>query len=329
MLLSKSRNPFQLAPPGVIDRALTRLRFRECYSQAALAPTLDKAQSAALESLRREGTVTLERHIPAPQLRQMQHELQSALEALQFETPCLAQTRIDPVRHRPLIDNFLYGSPAQLKAAGAAFDRDEVHGLEQVVRDFNPSTLTVYMLERSQAFREVWLDPYVLGIVAHYLGMLPRLAEAYVRRNFPSPWRTMNHFWHRDLNHRFLLCKAFIFLNDCTVDNGPHEFVRGSHADYARLNGKRYFTDEEVDAVFPVGNAKRLVSEVPAGSIIIEDTRGVHRARMPDAGFRDLGYAVFVPLPPGFGEAYYAFPRAACADLSPFQRAFLPEVNLV
>src|SRR3712207_1501098 len=107
------------------------------------------------------------------------------------------------------------------------------------------------MLERSAVYRDLLLDPSIVSIVAQYLGMMPRLAEAYVRRNFPSPWRTMNHFWHRDVNDKQSLCKVFFFLTDCTISTGPHEFIKGSHVDYSALNGKRYFSDPEVDAHYP------------------------------------------------------------------------------
>lgn len=157
---------------------------------------------------------------------------------------------------------------------------------------------------------------------------MPHLAETYVRRNYPSPFRTMNHYWHRDLNNRHYLLKIFFFLSDCSLENGPHEFIRGSHTRFNVLNGKRYFSDQEVDAVYPPRGADRVVSEVKAGTVILEDTRGVHRAQMPRAGYRDLGYAVFVPLPAGVSARYYNFPRSALAQLSDFQKAFIPAACL-
>ena len=158
-------------------------------------------------------------------------------------------------RHTRLIDNFMYGSTPQLAEWGVTFDRTEAKSYEQVVRDFNPSTLTLYMLERSEAFRQTWLDPWLLDIVTQYMGIVPKLSEAYVRRNFPAPHRTMNHYWHRDLNTPLHLLKIFFFLSDCGEENGPHEFVRGSHENLGVLNGKRYFTDEEVDRAYPPGAA--------------------------------------------------------------------------
>ena len=319
------RNPFTLAPSTWFERAYRRYRFREGYSRLPLAPAPDAGQLRMVEELRREGTLILRDYIAPELVRTMQRELQEALEALRFETPCLAQNRIDPSRHRALIDNFLYGSNEEFARQGAAFDRSEVRSMEQVVRDFHPSTLTVYMLETSDTYRRIWLDPHLLTIVAHYLGLVPSLVEAYARRNFPAQYRTMNHFWHRDLNDRHQLVKMFVFLTDCSVDTGPHEYIRRSHRELGALNGKRYFTDAEIDALHPLGSSLREVSEVRAGTVILEDTRGLHRARMPDTGYRDLGYAVFVPLPAGgAAPALYRLPRSATAGLSAFQRAFIP-----
>ena len=324
-LLRFQRNPFELKGAGLLDRAYRRYRFRDGYSRLRSAPSLNREQAGMVDELRREGTLILQSYLPPDVTRALQGEMQRGLEALEFETPCLAQSRVDPEKHRALIDNYLYGSNQDFARQGVAFDRNEVRTLDQVVRDFNPSTLTVYPLQSSEVFRNVWLDRYLLTIVAHYLGLVPALVEAYARRNFPARFWTMNHFWHRDLNDRHQLVKMFVFLSDCTIETGPHEYIRRSHREFGRLNGKRYFTDAEIDALHPVGSPLREVSEVKAGTVILEDTRGLHRARMPEVGYRDLGYAVFFPLPARAVPALYRFPRESAAGLDAFARAFIPE----
>ena len=331
MSLATLRNDrmFWFRGTTIVDRWISRLRFSDCYSKLPLLPRLDAVQTDCVNRLREHGYVLLRSHIPPAALRTMQDEFRQALTDLRFEMPCLAQTRIDPQRDRDLIDDYLYASPRQFAARGLAFDRSEARDYDQVVRDFNPSTLTAYMLSESEAFRRAWLDPFLLGVVASYLGMVPKMAEAYVRRNFPSPYRTMNHFWHRDLNHKHFMIKAFIFLSDCTLDTGPHEYVSGSHRVFEPLNGRRYYRDDEVDAAWPRGSQRRIVSEVPAGTVLLEDTRGLHRADMPNAGYRDLGYATFVPMRDAASTRLYEIPRAACAQLSALQQSFVPRSNLV
>jgi hypothetical protein len=322
------RSAFELGKPSLVERAVRRLRHRDCYGRVPLAPQLDARQIELVEQLRCDGTLVLESYIKPEHLAALRAETQHALEDLKFETPCLAQSRLDRVRHADLLDNFLLATPEQFAARGAAFDRGDVHSLDQVVRDFEPSTLTLYMLEGSQSFRDLWLDPWLLTIIAHYLGLVPKLMEAYVRRNFPARYWTMNHYWHRDLNDPHQLVKVFVFLSDCSVDNGPHEFVRGSHRNFSRLNGQRYYTDADIDRAYPPGSPERLVSEVKAGTVIVEDTRGLHRARMPVTGHRDLGYAVFFPLADGSEPSCYKFPSHAFEALTPFQRAFIPAADL-
>jgi hypothetical protein len=322
------RRAFELGKPNIVERALRRLRHRDCYSRAPLVPHLDARQIALVDELRREGTLVLESYIEPQQLDRLRTETQQSLDNLEFETPCLAQSRLDRARHADLLDNFLLATPDEFASRGAAFERSEARSLDQVVREFEPSTLTIYPLERSPNFRNVWLDPWLLAIIAQYLGLVPKLLEAYVRRNFPARYWTMNHYWHRDLNDPHQLVKVFVFLSDCSVDNGPHEFVRGSHRDYSRLNGQRYYTDADIDRAYPPGTPERLVSEVKAGTVIVEDTRGLHRARMPVTGHRDLGYAVFFPLADGSEPTCYKFPSHAFEALTAFQRAFIPSKNL-
>jgi hypothetical protein len=310
-----------------MDRWVNKLRYAGCYSRRSVLPKLSTTQQDQLQHLREHGYVVLERHADALLLKTLQTELQLALDRLKFEMPCLAQTRINPDRHRDLIDGYLFAGTAELASRGLTFSASEAQTYQQVIRDFNPSTLTLYMLKESAAFRSLWLDPTILGIAAGYLGFVPKMAEAYVRRNFPSPYRTMNHFWHRDLNHKHYMLKAFIFLSDCTRETGPHEFICGSHRRFTPLNGKRYYDDQEIDATLRTRPQARIVSEVPAGTVILEDTRGLHRADMPKIGHRDLGYATFMPW--NDGPAYYELPKAAYEDLSAFQQAFVPPRNVI
>jgi hypothetical protein len=327
LISSREDRLFRFRDTTLLDRWINRLRYAGCYAKRPLLPRLSAAQQGQLQHLRQHGYVVLERHVAPAPLKTLQTELQLALDALKFEMPCLAQARIEPDRHRDLIDGYLFAGTAELASRGVTFARSEARNYDQVIQDFNPSTLTLYMLQESAAFRSLWLDPAILGIVAGYLGFVPKMAEAYVRRNFPSPYRTMNHFWHRDLNHKHYMLKAFIFLSDCTRETGPHEFVRGSHRRFTPLNGQRYYDDQQIDAALSTEPQARIVSEVPAGTVILEDTRGLHRADMPKVGYRDLGYATFMPW--NDGPAYYELPRSAHEELSALQQAFVPPRNIV
>lgn len=279
-LLDNDRNGFMnmlvpdnltCRPPTLKDKLRSRLLFWQHYTKRSMLPKLS-AQAEIVATLREEGCAVLPGYLELSILKKLQDDLEIALQELKFEMPTLAQVRINSEQHQGLIDNFMYGTPQQLQSWGVTFDHHEAHSYTQVIDDFNPSTLTAPMLALSETYRQVWLDPFILGVVSHYLGMVPSLAEAYVRRNFPAPHRTMNHYWHRDLNSMHLV-KMFVFISDCEVENGPHEFIRKTHRRHEILNGKRYFSDDEVDALYPESSADRAVSIVKAGTVILEDTR--------------------------------------------------------
>ena len=279
-----------------------------------------------LEKLKKEGCLVIENFVEPDTLKKMSVEFQKNLESLGFKTPCLGQSLISVEGHADLIENNFYASDKELQRRGLMFSRDDVNSLEDAIDKFNPSTLTANMLDKSTLYQSIWLDEKILRIVAGYMGLVPTLAEAYVRRTFPSQYKVMNHFWHRDLNHKHYLLKVFIFLSDCDVDNGPHEYISGTHNNFNHLNGKRYFSDSEVNDIYPENSEKRMVSKVKAGTVIIEDTRGLHRAQMPVTRYRDLGFAIFTPEVSG---AYFNIKEEDYCNLTSFQKLFVSKLTVI
>ena len=101
-------------------------------------------------------------------------------------------------------------------------------------------------------------------------------------------WHTNHHsqpdseaaqFYHFDLD-RIKWLKIFVYLTDVGPDNGPHSFVVGSHADggipwHLRRKGYVRLADDDVAAEY--GPDRCLNITAPRGSIIVEDTRGLHK----------------------------------------------------
>jgi ectoine hydroxylase-related dioxygenase (phytanoyl-CoA dioxygenase family) len=122
---------------------------------------------------------------------------------------------------------------------------------------------------------------------------LLRLAQAYLRCEPVADvlsmwWHTNYHtqpdseaaqFYHFDMD-RIKWFKVFIYLTDVGPDNGPHSFVVGSHRTGGipwKLRRKGYvrLTDDEV--IEQYGSDRCLHVTAPRGSIIVEDTRGLHK----------------------------------------------------
>jgi hypothetical protein len=83
--------------------------------------------------------------------------------------------------------------------------------------------------------------------------------------------------------------KFFVYLTDVGPDNGPHCFVAGSHKTGGIPNtfldrGYVRIPDDEIHAAYP--NERLIEFTGPRGTIIAEDTRGLHKGRPVVAGHR-------------------------------------------
>ena len=124
------------------------------------------------------------------------------------------------------------------------------------------------------------------------------------------------------------LLKAFIFLSDCTLETGPHHYIAGSVQD-RRIDGQNYYSEEIIREFYALGDERECISVVPAGTIILEDTRGLHKAGVPIKGHRDLGFATFVP-PVAFRKqpALYSLSRSTMDSLTARQQLYIPPANI-
>jgi len=190
--------------------AKDRIRYLGRYKNSELK--LDHHLISQLNHLKEFGYVMLFNIFEAYEFQQAQIQYKLELEEkLNFETPCLAQNKIDILKHKVLLDNYLRYTPHQYAEQGIAFTKSEVSSYQQVLDEFRPSSLKTY-IPSNDLFYKIWLHPMVLNIVEAYMGLRPYLVEAYLRRNFPADHKVMNHFWHRDTNHPDYLVKAFIFF---------------------------------------------------------------------------------------------------------------------
>ena len=139
--------------------------------------------------------------------------------------------------------------------------------------------------------QDLLADPSLLALVQDYLGCAPSadvLGMWWHTAFQDHPDSEAAQYFHFDMD-RFKWLKVFIYLTDVGPDNGPHAFVRGSHrtgAIPAHILQRGYvrLTDEEVAEHFPAEDI--LAFSAPRGSIIVEDTRGLHKGVHVRAGAR-------------------------------------------
>lgn len=128
---------------------------------------------------------------------------------------------------------------------------------------------------------ELMLDRGVLQFAQDYLGSIPQVDICAAWFSFPvqrasAEAATMFHF---DLD-RTKWVKIFFYLTDVTPTTGAHMFLPGTHRDNAiptsvRKQGYSRISDNDVRSVFPEQRWKTISG--PKGTILIEDTRGIHK----------------------------------------------------
>ena len=183
-------------------------------------------------------------------------------------------------------------SKIQLKKTLPRLMDNEVGMRKRQVEVFDSEKLSAVFYEYStddileiDEIQDLIFDESILQIVQEYLGSNPIidiLALWWSTNYNTTPDKIAAQNFHFDLD-RFKWLKVFVYLTDVESNNGAHEFVKGSHKSGAipfEILRKGYvrLTDEEVIKTF--GDDKTIKLSAPAGSIIIEDTRGLHKGNL-------------------------------------------------
>jgi hypothetical protein len=134
-------------------------------------------------------------------------------------------------------------------------------------------------------------DFSIIGVAQEYLGCRPvaDVSALWWHTAYgAAPDKEAAQYFHFDLD-RLKWLKFFFYLTDVTTDNGPHSFVAGSHRTggiprkllrrgYARLD------DGDVGGCYPPEAFIEFVA--PRGTVIAEDTRGLHKGKHVHSGHR-------------------------------------------
>jgi ectoine hydroxylase-related dioxygenase (phytanoyl-CoA dioxygenase family) len=145
-------------------------------------------------------------------------------------------------------------------------------------------------LFKNHVVQELACDPRILQIAQDYLGTLPVLdfVAMWWHTKSPSPDKEAAQYFHFDME-RLRWIKFFFYITDVTKQSGPHIFVPKSHLDNGlpfslRSKGYTRLEDSQVGNVFPQQNWKVFTG--PVGSMIVEDTRGLHKGKHVENGDR-------------------------------------------
>lgn len=125
-------------------------------------------------------------------------------------------------------------------------------------------------------------DGSILAIAEKYLNATPKadVLSMWWHTNFSDkPDSIAAQYFHFDMD-RVKWLKIFIYLTDVDSESGPHSFVEGSHKTNgipSHLLRKGYvrLSDEEIEESFTKEKIINFTGK--KGTLIIEDTRGLHK----------------------------------------------------
>jgi hypothetical protein len=144
---------------------------------------------------------------------------------------------------------------------------------------YNPNDLI-----KIPEIQDLLTNSYILDTAEKYLDSCPIIDLVECWWTFPSdkPDSAAAQLFHFDLDRPKWL-KVFIFLTDCDTDSGPHKFItathlnNGIHKEILRFNYNR-IEDELINKIYNPNLIKEFITK--EGSILFEDTRGLHKGTM-------------------------------------------------
>lgn len=203
-----------------------------------------------LALLQREGVVTdLPSIAPGP--------LQDILTYLKSE-PCH-----DP--WRPHLGTFNWDTPPSLEC--------------------NMGMYTAEQIVRAPHVMELFNHPRLLQLAQAYIGCKPTLDNVGCWWSYSGRSQAKGtQKFHRDFDSLGGF-KVFFYLTDVGPEQGPHEYVRGSHRNQALDTGAGIPDDVLWQHYDP---SRTLVITGKAGASFMADTFGIHRGQLPASGTRLL-----------------------------------------
>jgi hypothetical protein len=153
--------------------------------------------------------------------------------------------------------------------------------------DFSPSMFRIFLNEDLQ---DLIADPFLYRIAEVYLGSEPYLDPVELWWFVPfserdDAWAEEYHFDHDA--PRWL--KFFFNFEDINLCNGPHCFIEGTHLDNgipSEIRRRGYARNPDSLIFSQIDKSREKIFTVKAGSLLIEDTRGLHKGLTPVEGRR-------------------------------------------
>jgi|SRR5215471_10158173 len=196
------------------------------------------------------------------------------------------------------IEKFALETPAAVEGRGRSPD-------ERIRFDPNVPISKTYRvlieeIVKNPAMQRLMADRSLLAVAEAYLKAHPILSgiNLWWSPSFgDTPGDDAAQMFHFDFDGAPVWLKFFIYLTDVGHANGPHVFVRGSHAAdnpaAAGILRRGYVrvSDDEISKAFGADNVIEICGR--RGTVLAVDTRGFHKGKMPTSGHRLIAQLMY------------------------------------
>ena len=164
----------------------------------------------------------------------------------------------------------------------------------------------------------------VLNVVGRYLETVPIL-------NLPDSWFSFPvddlksgsaQNWHVDCD-RVKWIKVFVYITDVENENGPHSFISTTHKNWRIKTNNSRFLKESVAKKFE--SSEIQIFKAKRGTVIFEDTRGLHKGTPLSAGHRLILQLEFSTDSFGYIHPVFNVPNKFGEYMESFSFLFPPE----
>lgn len=231
------------------------------FSDSKLLRDVNKeTRKKILNNLNEDGYHVFEKKLPL--------DLCDRLIELALNRDCQLRTGDGGVQNELKLSKYQRGKPEAVRYDFRIQDLVDNHDIQNLIAD--------------SAFATVAQDYFGSRPVLDIVGMW------WTTHFSDKPDKAAAQYYHFDMD-RIKWLKFFIYLTDVDASRGPHCYVSGSHKSKALPNsilkkGYARLTDQEVEQAF--GKQRIVEFTAPRGTVIVEDTRGLHKGKNIENGDR-------------------------------------------
>jgi ectoine hydroxylase-related dioxygenase (phytanoyl-CoA dioxygenase family) len=171
-------------------------------------------------------------------------------------------------------------------------------------------------LLKEEIVQNLIADESIIAVAQSYLGAKPILdiVALWWSTAREKPDSEAAQFFHFDMD-RVKWLKFFFYITDVSPQNGPHCFIKGSHKaggiPRALLkHGYSRLPDEKVQEFYTEDQFVEFTG--PVGTIIAEDTRGLHKGKAVEKGDRLIFQLEFTNTLFGAKHQEFLKPQRPC-----------------